>query len=131
MKRIPMNTVELTWWIVYSKSQISSQISSPKRAGRAHSELFDSMKKIGVFAVAGFVVIAIAGVIVFNTMAAKTRLITEVSQRAAKSLQEKIDAVREAENSPHHTPGTARLEVSEAELESYLLYALKDDIPAR
>lgn len=88
------------------------------------------MKKVGLFAVSGFVVIAIAGVIVFRTMAAKG-LVTEVSERAARSLQSKIDAVRGAEGSPHHTPGSSRLEVSEAELESYLLFSLKDDIPAQ
>jgi hypothetical protein len=90
------------------------------------------MKRIRLFAVSGFVVIAIAGVIVFRSMAAREfSVITEVSQRAAQSLQKKIDAVRGAENSPHHKPGTARLDVSEAELESYLIYSLKDDIPAQ
>jgi hypothetical protein len=88
------------------------------------------MKKVGLFAVSGFVVIAIAGIVVFRTMAARG-LVTEVSLKAAKSLQSKIDAVRDADGSPHHVKGSSRVEVSEAELESYLLYSLKDDIPAQ
>jgi len=90
------------------------------------------MKRIGLIGIAGFVVIAIAGVIVFRTMAAKeAETSTEVSPRAAKSLQYKIDAIRAAEDDPKHKGGSSRVEVSETELESYLLYSLKQDIPAQ
>jgi hypothetical protein len=90
------------------------------------------MKRIGLFGIACFAVIAIAGVIVFSTIAAKeAEMPLEVSPKAAKSLQQKIDAIRNAENDPKHKRGSSRVEVSETELESYLLYSLKEDIPAQ
>jgi len=91
------------------------------------------MKKLLSVGIAGLLVIAIAGVIVFRTMAAKEepRKNGEVSEKAAKSLQQKIDAIQAAENNPKHKPGSTRVEVSEVELESYLLYSLKEDIPAQ
>jgi hypothetical protein len=54
----------------------------------------------------------------------------DVSARSAQRLQEKIDAVKKAEQ----IEGERRLEqveVTEAELESYVLYDLRDDIPAQ
>jgi len=91
------------------------------------------MKKLVSVGMAGLLVIAIAGVVVFRTIAAKeeTRKSGEVSEKAAKSLQQKIDAIQAAENNPKHKPGSTRVEVSEVELESYLLYSLKEDIPAQ
>jgi len=91
------------------------------------------MKKLVSVGIAGLLVIAIAGVVVFRTIAAKeeTRKSGEVSEKAAKSLQQKIDAIQDAENNPKHKPGSTRVEVSEVELESYLLYSLKEDIPAQ
>jgi hypothetical protein len=91
------------------------------------------MKKIASVGVAGLLVTAIAGVIVFGTIAAKEepRKNTQVSEKAAKSLQQKIDAIQNAENDPKHKPGSTRVEVSDVELESYLLYSLKEDIPAQ
>ena len=91
------------------------------------------MKKIASIGIAGLLVIAIAGVIVFGTIAAKEepRKNTQVSEKAAKSLQQKIDAIQNAENDPKHKPGSTRVEVSDVELESYLLYSLKEDIPAQ
>jgi len=91
------------------------------------------MKKIASVGIAALLVIAIAGVIVFGTIAAKEepRKNTQVSEKAAKSLQQKIDAIQNAENDPKHKSGSARVEVSDVELESYLLYSLKEDIPAQ
>ncbi len=92
------------------------------------------MKKILSIALAGFALIALAGVIVFGTIAAKEefgRSRTEVSKRAAKALQERIDTMKSAENNPKHKRGSTRIEISDSELESYLLYSLKDDIPAQ
>ena len=90
------------------------------------------MKKVISIGLAGFLVIAIAGVIAFRTLAAKEeRLSTEISPKAAKALQEKIDAIQAAEENPKHKRGSSRVQVSEAELESYLLYSLKEDIPAQ
>jgi hypothetical protein len=90
------------------------------------------MKKIAVLAMLGLTVLAVAGFIVLRTMAAKEVLggRVEVSAKAAKSLQDKIDAIKKAEETPGHKPGSSRVEVSETELESYLLLSLKDDIPA-
>jgi len=89
------------------------------------------MKKIVVFGMVGFAVIAIAGVVAFRGIAAKEPGISEVSPKAAKSLQQKVDAVRAAENSPTHKHGSSRVQVTEAELESYLIYSLQEDIPAK
>jgi hypothetical protein len=91
------------------------------------------MKKFLVLSVAGFASIAVAGVVVFRTIAAKeaSAVVLEVSPKAAKSLQQKIDAIKAAENSPQHKHGSSRVQLSEAELESYLIYSLQDDIPAK
>jgi hypothetical protein len=53
-----------------------------------------------------------------------------VSERAAKTLQEKIDAIQAAETAKNRQ-GTETIEVSEAELESYVLYSMRDQIPAK
>jgi hypothetical protein len=91
------------------------------------------MKKILAVCVVAFVVMAVGGVIFFRTTAAKESAATqgEVSPKAAKTLQQKIDAIKHAENDPKHKRGSTRIEVTEAELESYLLHSLKEDIPAR
>jgi hypothetical protein len=90
------------------------------------------MKKVVVFGMAGLAVIALAG-IAFRSVAALEagRIVTEVSPRAAKSLQDKIDAIKNAENSPKHKRGSTHVQLSKAELESYLIYSLQDDIPAK
>ena len=90
------------------------------------------MKKIVAFGLAGLGVIAFTGVVALRSIAAKEgAFATEVSPRAAKVLQEKIDAIKNSENSPQHKPGSSRVQLSEAELESYLIYSLQDDIPAK
>jgi hypothetical protein len=52
------------------------------------------------------------------------------SEQAAKSLQSKIDTIKAARDVSSSRPRQA-IEVSEAELESYVLFHLRDDIPAR
>ena len=90
------------------------------------------MKKIVALGLAGLGVIALTGVVAFRSIAAKDgALATEVSPRSAKVLQEKIDAIKNSENSPQHKRGSSRVQLSEAELESYLMYSLQDDIPAK
>jgi hypothetical protein len=91
------------------------------------------MKKIVLLAVAGLFAVAIGGVIVVRTIAAKEepKKFTQASPQAAKALQDKIDAVRDSEDNPKHAPGSTRIEISDKELESYLLYSLKEDIPAQ
>ena len=51
------------------------------------------------------------------------------SERTSKVLQAKIDAIQAAEKAGNQTGRT--VEVTEPELESYVLYGLKDEIPAR
>jgi hypothetical protein len=87
------------------------------------------MKKIVGIGIAVTVLMAFAGVLVLRSIAA--RVPTETSQKAAKLLQDKIDAIKAAEVDPKHKPGSSRVEISEVEFESYLLYSLKEDIPAQ
>jgi hypothetical protein len=91
------------------------------------------MRKIVSIGIVALAVVAIVGVIAFRTIAAKESSTTQgqVSPKAAKVLQQKIDAIKAAENDPRHKRGSSRIEVSEAELESYLLHSLKKDIPAQ
>jgi hypothetical protein len=91
------------------------------------------MKKIVFAAIAALAVMAGAGVIAFRTIAAKeeSKTATQASPKAAKALQQKIDVIKDSENNPKHNRGSVRTEISEAELESYLLYSLKEDIPAK
>src|SRR2546426_10079562 len=92
------------------------------------------MRKVLLIGIAGLAVMAVAGVIVFRTIAAKEgpgKSATEVSPKAAKLLQQKIDAIKASEDDSKHKRGSARVELSESELESYLLYSLKDDVPAQ
>ena len=97
------------------------------------------MRKIFSIALAGIVIIALGsfiafrdgGVLSFGTIAAKEPPKQEVSERAAKSLQQKIDALKDASSDPKHKSGSSRMEVTESELESYLLYSLKEEIPAK
>src|SRR5262249_48192125 len=86
------------------------------------------MKKAG-WAVAIVLLVGVAAAAVFERTRQQPPA-AEVSERSAHRLQEKIDAVKNAEK----IEGERRLEkveVSEAELESYVLYMLRDDIPAR
>jgi len=92
------------------------------------------MKKVILAVLVCLAVMATAGFIAFRTIAAKEapgELSKDVSPQAARALQEKIDAVRNAESDPHHKPGSKHVELAEGELESYLLYSLKDDIPGQ
>jgi hypothetical protein len=91
------------------------------------------MKKIALIGIVALAVMATAGVIAFQTIAAKEEAVKtgEVSPKAAKSLQLKIDAIKNAEHDPKHKPGSSRVDAFESEMESYLLYSLKDEIPAQ
>ena len=93
------------------------------------------MKKTLAIAAICVVVIAIAGVLILrgipagNTSAAEEK--DGISPKSAKSLQDKIDAIKKAKDMPDRAPGESRVELSEAELESYMLFSLKDQIPAQ
>lgn len=91
------------------------------------------MKKLIVIGIAGFAVAAITGAVVVSTIAAKEEpeKAVEVSAKSSKSLQDKIDAIKVAEADPRRHRGSSSVELSDAELESYLLYSLREDIPAQ
>jgi hypothetical protein len=93
------------------------------------------MKKIVVAAIVGIAVLAVVGVIVMRSISAGgmpgAGLISEISPKAAESLQAKIDAIKKANENPERPHRASHVEVSEAELESYVLYSLKDDIPVQ
>jgi hypothetical protein len=55
---------------------------------------------------------------------------TELSERKAGELQVKIDAIRKVEKATESRQ-PATVEISEEELASYVLYALREDIPAK
>src|SRR5688572_24680737 len=54
----------------------------------------------------------------------------EISERTAQVLQGKIDAIRKAEKATDRR-ASETVEVSDAELESYVLFSLREEIPAR
>ena len=78
-------------------------------------------------AIAG--VFALRGIPTGSTVAAEEN--DTVSPKAAKSLQDKIDAIKKAKDMPDRPPRESRVELSEVELESYMLFSMKDQIPAQ
>jgi hypothetical protein len=93
------------------------------------------MKKLILITILGILPLAAASLVVFRSISAKEAASaspgqeTAVSPKSAKRLQGKIDAVKKAHEAPDQPHTGSRLELSEAELESYVLYSLKDDIP--
>ena len=91
-----------------------------------------NMKKVVLIVLSGLAVLAVAGSIAFHEISAKgTSVSKTVSEKSAHSLQAKIDAIKKAARTPGHKSASSRVELSEEELESYVLYSLKDDIPAQ
>jgi len=75
-----------------------------------------------------------AGWFVFRTISAgnaSARANTEVSPRSAAMLQTKIDGIKKAHADGDPGRPAEQIEVYEAELESYVLYSLRDDIPVQ
>ena len=90
------------------------------------------MKKVILIVLTCVAVLAAGGLIAFRVIAAKgTFRSKNLSQKSAQSLQAKIDAIKKAANTPGHKRGSSHAELSEDELESYVLYSLKEDIPAQ
>jgi len=88
------------------------------------------MKKT-VCVVAAVVVVALAAVAALRFFAVEpVSAQNDVSEKTSKILQTKIDTVRAAEKDDKNR-APLKVEVSEPELESYVIYGLKDDIPAR
>jgi hypothetical protein len=86
-------------------------------------------KNIGLMAAS--VLTAVVGILMLrNLLAQPLPAQAQVSKDAAAALEAKIDTLRRAEK----TKGSRMpeiMEVSEVELESYVLNGLRDDIPAR
>ena len=93
------------------------------------------MKKFILITILGILPLAAASLVVFRSISAKEAAsappgqVTEVSPKSAKRLQGKIDALKKSAEAPEQEHKSSRVELSEAELESYVLYSLKDDIP--
>src|SRR5436309_4399266 len=88
------------------------------------------MKKIVFIVISGLAVLAVAGLIAFHGIAAKSSA-KSPSEKSALSLQAKIDAIHKAAGTSGHKRGGSRVELSEEELESYVIYSLKQDIPGQ
>jgi hypothetical protein len=82
-----------------------------------------------------FVLVAAAtviGLLLFRNLSATSAgAAGEVSPRAAEMLQGKIDAIKTAHENESSGRAPEPVDVSETELESYVLYSLRDDIPAQ
>ena len=91
------------------------------------------MKKISLIVIGSVGLVAVASAIAFYGIAAKGSASPgkRFSERSAQSLQAKIDAIKKASRTPGHKRGSSRVELSEQELESYVVYSLKEDIPAQ
>ena len=87
------------------------------------------MKKTAYF-VAAAALIAVSAIPALRFFSAEpVSAQNAVSERTSKALQAKIDAIQAAEKAGNQTGRT--VEVTEPELESYVMYGLKDEIPAR
>src|SRR2546425_1046703 len=91
------------------------------------------MKRLALIVVSGLALLAVAGGIAFYGLAAsgQSHPSKTISEKSAQSLQSKIDAIKKAADSTSHKHGSSRVLLSEGELESYVFYSLKDDIPAQ
>jgi hypothetical protein len=88
------------------------------------------MKKT-VCVVAAVVLVALTAVVALRFFAAESvSAQNDVSEKTSRVLQSKIDTIKAAEKDGNSRPPRI-VEVSEPELESYVIYGLKDDIPAR
>ena len=91
------------------------------------------MKRSALIVVSGLALLIVAGGIALFGLAAsgQSHGSKNISERAAQSLQWKIDAIKKAADTPGHKHGSGLAQLSEGELQSYVFYSLKDDIPAR
>jgi hypothetical protein len=90
------------------------------------------MKRSALIVVSGLALLAVAGSIAFYGIAAsgQSHPSKTISEKSAQSLQSKIDTIKKAADTPGRRHGSSRVQLSEGELESYVFYSLKDDIPA-
>jgi len=96
-----------------------------------HPVSWFTMKKV-VLIVVALLVIAVGGIFIFRTMSAQNSAgELRTSRRKAESLQAKIDDIKSAETSRSSKPQGKQTEVTEAELESFVLFSLRDKIPVK
>jgi len=89
------------------------------------------MKKL-VFAGVVLVVIGLAGMFAFHTIRAQESFgASQVSKRAAQSLQNKIDDIQKNDESGHSARPPKETEVTESELESYVIFSMREKIPVQ
>jgi hypothetical protein len=88
------------------------------------------MKKAACVTVAVALAVVVAIVAMRFFVAEPVSAQTGVSEQSARTLQQKIDAIQAAEKAKNRQ-GTETIEVSEVELESYVLYSMRDLIPAK
>ena len=90
------------------------------------------MRKV-LFIAAGVVIVAVIGVFVLERLFEENLAsagVGQVSEQAAMELQIKIDDIKKNESTgSERTP--VEIEVSDTELESYVLYSLREDIPVQ
>ena len=93
------------------------------------------MRKSFIIAGLAVMVLGIGGFVLFHSISAEQTASAgvsgQVSPKAAESLQAKIDAIKKADQTPDRAPRASRVELSEAELEAYVLYELGDKIPGQ
>lgn len=80
---------------------------------------------LAVFAVAGF--IAYRSIFAQNSTAEPVA----VSRQTAEELQKKIDRLKKSDKDRESGQPVSEIEVTEAELESYVLFELRDQIPLK
>jgi hypothetical protein len=88
------------------------------------------MKKAACVTVAVALAVVVAIVAMRFFVAEPVSAQNGVSEQSARTLQQKIDAIQAAEKAKNRQ-GTETIEVSEVELESYVLYSMRDLIPAK
>jgi hypothetical protein len=89
------------------------------------------MKKL---VLAGIVVAVFlgAGVFALHTIRAQDSLgAVQVSRHSAETLQHKIDNIKATDEAANPRHPNVQMEISEAELESYVLYSMREDIPVQ
>jgi hypothetical protein len=87
---------------------------------------------------AGVVLIVIGAVGMFTVHSSRAQAespgpagTTRVSRKAAQSLQTKIDHIKRNGETPDPKRSAVETEVTESELESYVVYSMKEDIPVQ
>jgi hypothetical protein len=79
----------------------------------------------------GLILIVLAAIVVFKSFPVGSASIgPQTSERAAASLQSKIDTIKKA-NADKKRRELSKLDISEAELESYVMVDLRKDIPVQ